>query len=78
VRRDPNARVDLAASSIFLGLDATSSPPGYATTPEPLPNTPALAGLVLHGQALWSWGGACSLRPFGLRTSNGLKVTVQF
>ncbi|HKE00409.1 MAG TPA: FG-GAP repeat protein, partial [Planctomycetota bacterium] len=68
--------VDLLFSTLILPTDFISAMPGVATSAVPIPNAPNLVGATIHAQALWSWGSACSLPPFGLSTSSGLSFTI--
>jgi hypothetical protein len=69
--------IDPLASSQLLGFDFTSDAAGYASAPAPIPQIPQLQGSVWYAQALWAWGAACSLPPFGLSSSWGLQITIQ-
>ncbi|MBL8696421.1 MAG: right-handed parallel beta-helix repeat-containing protein, partial [Planctomycetes bacterium] len=67
--------VDLFFSPEIYTLDFFSDPAGLGIAPVPLPNVPALIGSVYHAQTLWAWG-TCSLPPFGISTSGGLRFKI--
>jgi len=50
---------------------------GQATSDLPIPADAGLAGVVLHAQVLWPWGGGCQPSPLGLSSSRGLTLTLQ-
>ncbi|HKE00625.1 MAG TPA: VCBS repeat-containing protein [Planctomycetota bacterium] len=70
--------VDLAASTLFLALDATGDALGYGRAPLPIPNAPSLAGARLSAQTLWLWtgAGACTPSPLGLSSSRLLSFVL--
>ncbi|HKD99468.1 MAG TPA: IPT/TIG domain-containing protein [Planctomycetota bacterium] len=69
--------VDLVFSTTFLPADFASDATGLGTAPLPIPDVPAFLGATLYAQAIWSWGAACSLPPFGLSSSKGLRFTLE-
>ncbi len=69
--------VDFLLATEVLGLDMNSDALGYGATPTPVPANPVLLGKTYYAQALWSWGGTCSLPPYGLSVSTAVQLTVQ-
>ncbi len=69
--------VDFFAATEVLGLDMNSDALGFGATPTPVPANAALVGKTYFAQALWAWGAACPLPPYGLSTSSGVALTIQ-
>lgn len=67
--------VDPLSATEFLGLDAFASGLGIATCAAPIPANPLLAGSSWYAQAIWPWT-TCSLPPFSLSSTPGLRITV--
>jgi predicted outer membrane repeat protein len=77
---DPFAIGVLLHSSLFfstevLTFDFLSDAAGNGAFAAPIPNLPILVGAVYFAQGLWFDPG-CSLPPFNLTTSRGLKLTI--
>ncbi len=68
--------VDFAASTEILALDFMSDAAGFGAAAAPIPPNPLLHGTTWHAQALWAWGAACSLPPYGLSSSHGLTIAI--
>lgn len=68
--------VDFFLATEIYGLDITSDALGYGALDTPITNNPALAGLEYYAQTVWAWTGGCSLPPFGLSASTGLKIKI--
>jgi hypothetical protein len=69
--------VDLYASTQLIALNPTSDASGIGTVSVPIPPYPFLVGSTFYGQELWVWPlNVCFNFPFGLSTSNGLKLTL--
>ncbi|MBL8695151.1 MAG: FG-GAP repeat protein [Planctomycetes bacterium] len=69
--------VNLAHSTELYGIDFPTDAQGFASVQSPIPTTPVLTGLTYYLQAIYAWGGACSLPPYGLSTSRGMKLIFQ-
>lgn len=71
--------VDLAASSLLVGINAFADAGGVGHAPAPIPADPSLAGAQLFAQMVWLWPASapCDPSPFGFSSSNGLAFTIQ-
>ncbi|MEM7309854.1 MAG: VCBS repeat-containing protein [Planctomycetota bacterium] len=70
--------LDLAATTLFHVFAVESNVGGAGFLPLPLPPSPALGGLTVFAQALWSWPGdaACDPSALLLSSSRGLEVGI--
>lgn len=69
--------VDLAASSFLTSLDVLSDGAGFGFAAAPIPGNPGLAGVSLHFQSIWVWGGACPLPGLGLSATSAVTIAIQ-
>lgn len=69
--------VDFFAASEIYGLDFLTDGAGYAGITTALASNPAILGLDYYLQAIFAFPlGACSLPPFNLSSSQGLKIVI--
>lgn len=69
--------INLAHSTELYGIDFPTDAQGFASVQAPIPTMPVMTGLTYFLQAIYAWGGACSLPPYGLSTSRGMKLIFQ-
>jgi len=74
--------VGLVGASTFTSLTAKSDAAGQAFAATPIPNAPSFVGATLYVQSLFvestaNGTGVCTPSPFGIVTSNGLRMTFQ-
>lgn len=69
--------VDLFASGTVLTLDLPTDAAGRSQAALPIPNNPFLHGAQFYAQTVSAWPAAqCVPSPFGLSSSQGLKIVV--
>jgi hypothetical protein len=69
--------IDFFASTFVLGFDVGSDSKGVGGVNVPIPNDPALAGMVVTFQLASVWGAPCGLGPLNLSTSIAAVATIQ-
>jgi predicted outer membrane repeat protein len=67
--------VNLLFSVQVYTLDVYSDAGGTGSVSVPIPNNRLLVGQIYYAQTLWFWS-SCSLPPFNLSTSRGLKFKI--
>lgn len=71
--------IDLLSSTELISLDLPTDASGRSQVPAPIPNVAALAGRVYYAQTISLWPAAQCVpsAPYGLSSSQGLKITIQ-